>query len=261
MGFGERFKIGCWTRVSRGRVCCRRVLARLCGGRSRCRRRFWDTYPPLVIARSSHGAAISASTFQQAASNASQSKTTLVREPVSSPLHVLFAYICIAHRFLGGEEALERHILYSFFFFSFQQNCIYSFEPSTVALRSSLLARVPWVTKWWTEMWGWCPQTTSWPLCCSLSPISKSPLVPAHCRAIITHPKVPSIQPQSTGPHWCAGPASSWAQTSVFWGRCWAGGNWILKSVFFQFPSQIGNANNPLSLQNPGRQSSWVFWQ
>lgn len=75
---------------------------------------FGDISPPIVIACPSCGAAISASTSQEAASNAPQSKTTLVLESQFHPcFHVSFAYICIAHRFMGGEEALERHILYS----------------------------------------------------------------------------------------------------------------------------------------------------
>lgn len=81
---------------------------------------FWDTHPPVVTACPSPAVAISASTFHRAASNASQSKTMLVQRAgliPPPPFHVSFAYICIAHRFLGGEEELERHILYSFYFF------------------------------------------------------------------------------------------------------------------------------------------------
>lgn len=55
------------------------------------------------------------------------------------PFGAVFAYICIAHRFLGGEEELERHILYAFIFFSspLSRIAFIFFQSRAVAKRGS----------------------------------------------------------------------------------------------------------------------------
>lgn len=105
------------------------------------------------------------------------------RQPVSSPpFHVSFAYICIAHRFLGGEEELERHSLYSFYFFPPLSRIAFIYLNRVLLLRGARSSPGPadgavgmgllifWVTQ---KVSSRCTQTPSWQICHSLGLTSK----------------------------------------------------------------------------------------
>lgn len=162
------------------------------------------------------------------------------------PFGAVFAYICIAHRFLGGEEELERHILYAFIFFPplSAELHLFSFNPGLLlrgapgrVLGMGLQGKagtgslVLGISEVWTKGTIQAHPVPVLALRNSLGPISEScHATPQHCR----NQETPSASPALQG------------QRSVMgWGNC------LLRSVFFQFPSQNENAN-PGQAELPG---------
>lgn len=89
----------------------------------------------------------------------------------------------------------------------------------------------------------------------------KPPLVPAHCRATITRPEVPSVLAQSTGPHWCASPASSWVADQCILGVVMRWGELDSQVCIFSVSQPNWKCKQPAVPSKSGQVELMGFWQ